>query len=152
MKSCVCKADIVAQDERETGVRALLNLGHTFAHALEAEVGYADSLLHGEAVSIGMVMAFDLSHRLGICSQADAARVRNHLHNIGLPTDLKGLANDTWTPERLVTHMGLDKKAEAGSIIFILAHAIGSSFIARDVDPEELQVFLADALLLHNAL
>jgi len=146
LKSCACKADIVAQDERETGVRALLNLGHTFAHALEAEVGYNDSLLHGEAVSIGMVMAFDLSHRLGLCPQADATRVRQHFDKIGLPTDLKGLANETWTPERLIDHMGLDKKAEAGSIIFILARAIGSSFIARDVDPEELQIFLADAL------
>jgi 3-dehydroquinate synthase len=146
LKSCASKAGIVAQDERETGVRALLNLGHTFAHALEAEIGYGDSLLHGEAVSIGMVMAFDLSHRLGLCPEADATRVRNHLVNIGLPTNLKGLADNTWTPERLVSHMGLDKKAEAGSIIFILARAIGSSFIARDVDPEELQIFLADAL------
>jgi len=146
LKSCASKADIVAQDERETGARALLNLGHTFAHALEAEIGYGDSLLHGEAVSIGMVMAFDLSHRLGLCPEADATRVRNHLVNIGLPTNLKGLADNTWTPERLVSHMGLDKKAEAGSIIFILARAIGSSFIARDVDPEELQIFLADAL------
>jgi 3-dehydroquinate synthase len=93
-----------------------------------------------------MVMAFDLSHRLGLCPEADATRVRNHLVNIGLPTNLKGLADNTWTPERLVRHMGLDKKAEAGSIIFILARAIGSSFIARDVDPEELQIFLADAL------
>jgi 3-dehydroquinate synthase len=146
LKSCTSKANIVAQDERETGGRALLNLGHTFAHALEAETGYGDSLLHGEAVSIGMVMAFDLSHRLGLCSESDATRVRNHLDNIGLPTNLKGLADNTWTPERLVTHMGLDKKTEAGSIIFILARAIGSSFIARDVGPEELLVFLADAL------
>jgi 3-dehydroquinate synthase len=91
-------------------------------------------------------MAFDLSHRLGLCSESDATRVRNHLDNIGLPTNLKGLADNTWTPERLVTHMGLDKKTEAGSIIFILARAIGSSFIARDVGPEELLVFLADAL------
>ena len=142
LKSCASKADIVAQDECETGGRALLNLGHTFAHALEAAIGYDDSLLHGEAVSIGMVMAFDLSHRLGLCCEADATRVRKHLDNIGLPTNLKGLADNTWTPERLVTHMGLDKKVEAGSIIFILAHAIGSSYITRDVDPEELLVFL----------
>ena len=146
MKSCASKANIVAQDERESGVRALLNLGHTFAHALEAETGYSDSLLHGEAVSIGMVMAFNLSHRLGLCPEADANRVHNHLDSIGLPTNLKGLADNTWTPERLVAHMGLDKKSESGTIIFILARAIGASFIARDVNPKELQVFLADAL------
>jgi 3-dehydroquinate synthase len=146
MKSCATKANIVAQDERESGVRALLNLGHTFAHALEAEVGYNGKLLHGEAVSIGMVMAFDLSHRLGYCQKADADRVRNHLDSAGLPTSLTGLADDTWAPERLVTHMSLDKKAEAGSIVFVLASAIGSSFIARDINPKELHAFLADAL------
>lgn len=146
LKSCASKASIVAQDECENGVRALLNLGHTFAHALEAEVGYSDRLLHGEAVSIGMVMAFDLSHRLGLCQKADANRVRNHLDSIGLPTNLVGIADNTWTPDRLVRQMGLDKKAEAGSIIFILARAIGSSFISRDVNPTELQDFLADTL------
>jgi 3-dehydroquinate synthase len=146
LKSCAGKASIVAQDEYENGVRALLNLGHTFAHALEAEVGYGDKLLHGEAVSIGMVMAFDLSHRLGLCQKADANRVRNHLDSIGLPTNLVGIADHSWTPERLVSQMGLDKKAEAGSIIFILARAIGSSFISRDVNPIELQAFLADTL------
>ena len=146
MKSCAAKANIVAQDERENGVRAILNLGHTFAHALEAEVGYNEKLLHGEAVSIGMVMAYELSSRLGFCKKADANRVRNHLDSIGLPTSLTGLADNTWTPERLVTHMDLDKKVEAGSIVFILAHGIGSSFIARDVKPKDLLTFLADAL------
>lgn len=146
MKSCTAKADVVAQDECESGVRALLNFGHTFAHALEAEVGYNERLLHGEAVSIGMVMAFDLSHRLGFCQMADARRVRDHLDSIGLPTSLTGLNDGTWAPKRLITHMGLDKKAVAGSLIFILARAIGSTFIARDVDPKELLTFLADTL------
>ncbi len=146
LKSCASKAKIVAQDECESGVRALLNLGHTFAHALESEVGYGDSLLHGEAVSIGMIMAFDLSYQLGFCQETDANRVRNHLNNIGLPTNLMGLADGTWTPERLLSHMSLDKKAENGSIKLILARAIGSSFIARDVDPLKLKDFLTNAL------
>lgn len=146
LTSCASKAAIVAADERETGVRALLNLGHTFGHALEAEVGYGEALLHGEAVSIGMVMAFDLSQRLGLCSEADAARVRAHLGGVGLPTDLKGLSSASWTPDRLMAHMGLDKKSEGGTIIFVLAHAIGDAFIANAVAPDELRAFLGDTL------
>ncbi len=146
LKSCTSKAAIVAADEREFGVRALLNLGHTFGHALEAETGYGEDLLHGEAVSIGMVMAFDLSVRLGLCPKADAIRVRDHLAGVGLPTDLKGLNTASWTPERLMEHMGLDKKAEAGTIVFVLARAIGEAFISADVAPAELHAFLAAAL------
>ena len=146
LTSCASKANIVAADEREVSVRALLNLGHTFGHALEAEVGYGEALLHGEAVSIGMVMAFDLSRRLGMCSQADVARVRDHLESVGLPTDLKGLDSTSWTPERLMAHMGLDKKSEGGTIIFVLARAIGDAFIAADVAPDELRAFLDDTL------
>jgi 3-dehydroquinate synthase len=146
IKSCASKAALVAQDERETGNRALLNLGHTFGHALEAETGYGDALLHGEAVSIGMVMAFDLSVRMGLCPQADARRVRSHLDSVGLPTSLKGLATPSWTADRLIAHMGLDKKAEAGTIVFILASAIGEAFVCRDVNPGELHTFLIDAL------
>ena len=146
LKSCTSKAIIVAEDEREMGKRALLNLGHTFGHALEAETGYGDDLLHGEAVSIGMVMAFDLSVQLGLCPEADALRVRKHMDGIDLPTGLKNIANSSWTPERLMAHMGLDKKAEAGNIIFVLARAIGKAFIARDVQPNTLRTFLADSL------
>ena len=146
LKSCKSKANIVAQDEFEGGVRALLNLGHTFAHALEAESGYEKNLLHGEAVSIGMTMAFELSHQLGFCTKSDAGRVRNHLKNIGLPTDLKGVVNETWTPERLIYQMGLDKKSEDGSIILILARAIGSSFVSKDVEPKKIKAFLNNAL------
>ncbi len=146
LKSCTSKAAIVAADEREFGVRALLNLGHTFGHALEAETGYGEDLLHGEAVAIGMVMAFDLSVRLGLCPQADAIRVRDHLAGVCLPTDLTGLNTASWTPERLMEHMGLDKKAEAGTIVFVLARAIGEAFISADVAPAELRAFLAAAL------
>jgi 3-dehydroquinate synthase len=146
LTSCASKAAIVAEDERESGVRALLNLGHTFGHALEAETGYGDELMHGEAISIGMVMAFDLSARLKICPEADANRVRNHLKGIGLPIDLKELAASSWTADRLIAHMGLDKKTEGGKLIFVLARAIGESFIARDVDPGALHAFLSDTL------
>lgn len=146
LESCACKAAIVAGDERENGPRALLNLGHTFGHALEAETGYGDELLHGEAVSIGMVMAFDLSRRLGLCPEADWIRVRRHLQRAGLPVCLRGLAGPSWTPERLLAHMGLDKKAEGGNINLILVRAIGKAFITGEVDPGELRAFLADAL------
>lgn len=146
IKSCASKAAIVAEDEKENGVRALLNLGHTFGHALEAETGYGDTLLHGEAVAIGMVMAFDLSVRLGLCREQDAARVRAHLAAVGLPVDLHKLARPAWTAESLIAHMGLDKKTEAGALTFILARAIGEAFITRDVPLDDLRVFLADAL------
>jgi 3-dehydroquinate synthase len=146
LKSCTSKAAIVAEDEHEHGVRALLNLGHTFGHALEAEIGYGDDLLHGEAVAIGMVMAFDLSQTLGLCANDDMLRVQGHLAEVGLPTDLKGLDTASWTAERLIAHMGLDKKTEGGTINFVLAHAIGEAFITADVDRAELRAFLADCL------
>jgi len=143
---CEAKARIVAEDERETGVRALLNLGHTFGHALEAESGYGDALLHGEAVAIGTLMAFALSHRMGLCSGQDAGRVEAHFEAAGLKADLKGIADASWSPERLVGHMGKDKKVEAGTIAFILTRGIGQAFITRDVDIEEVKAVLADAL------
>ncbi len=146
LKSCASKAAIVTLDEMETGVRALLNLGHTFGHALEAETGYCDDLLHGEAVAIGMALALDLSVKLGLCPQVDATRVRCHFESVGLPTDLKDLATSTWTANRLIEHMGLDKKAQGGTIIFVLAHAVGEAFIARDVTTADLSDFLNDAL------
>ena len=143
---CKAKADIVAADERETGARALLNLGHTFGHALEAETGYSNTLLHGEAVAIGMVMAFDLSARLGLCPPEDAAQVRRHLAAVGLPTGTNFTNSVLWDPSRLMSHMGRDKKARGGTLTFILARGIGDAFISQDVPAEELAAFMEGAV------
>jgi 3-dehydroquinate synthase len=141
VESCRAKAAVVAADERETGDRALLNFGHTFGHALEAELGFSDALLHGEAVSIGMAQAFDLSVRLGLCSGQDATRARAHLDALGLPTrPPAGL-----DPARLVGHMKKDKKAAGGRLAFILTRGIGEAFVARDVPEAEVLAFLAGA-------
>jgi len=142
LTSCATKASIVAEDEREHGRRALLNLGHTFGHALEAETGYGEALLHGEAVAIGMVMAFDFSVQLGLCPTADAERLRRHLLGVGLPVDVSGLATPAWTAERLVAHMGLDKKVANGVLTFILSRGIGKAIISRDVKTDDLTRFL----------
>lgn len=144
--SCAAKARIVGEDEREAGARALLNLGHTFAHALEAECGYSDELLHGEAVAIGLVMAFDLSARLGLCSPDDAARVERHLGAVGLPTEPTAIAGRIWDIERLLDHMRHDKKVQSGRITFVLARGIGQAFLARDVDLSEVSGLLEQAL------
>jgi len=141
--SCESKAAIVAADEREAGKRALLNLGHTFGHALEAETGYGGALLHGEAVAIGMVLAFDLSVRLGLCPAADADRLRDHLVETGLPVTLQGR---DWSVERLMAHMARDKKVADGRITFILARGLGRSFVATDIDPAEAAAVLDDAI------
>ncbi len=134
LRSCANKAEIVAADEREAGLRALLNLGHTFAHALEAQVGFEDKLKHGEAVAIGMVMALDLSVRLAMISETDRDLLKTHLDDVGLPTDIRGLAGDNWTADVLLEHMGRDKKTQDGKLTFILARSIGNSFVANDVD------------------
>ncbi|MGE0723835.1 MAG: 3-dehydroquinate synthase [Alphaproteobacteria bacterium] len=144
--SCKAKAAIVARDERETGDRALLNLGHTFGHALEAETGYGAGLLHGEAVAIGMTMAFDLSAAMGLCPAEDARRVRRHLEAIGLATGLRRVRNEAWTAERLLAHMAKDKKVRDGRITFILARGIGKAFIARDVPSSAVAGILAEAI------
>lgn len=141
--SCRAKARIVALDEREDGPRALLNLGHTFGHAIEAAAGYG-TLLHGEAVSIGMVLAFTLSARLGLCPPTDVARVRRHLAACGLPTAPP--AGERFAPERLLALMTQDKKVRDGSITFILARGIGQSFIARDVPLEAARAALGEAV------
>ncbi len=141
-RSCAAKARIVAMDERETGPRALLNLGHTFGHALEAEAGYGGSVLHGEAVAAGMVMAFDLSVRLGLCPAEDAARVRRHLASVGLPTGAQILGPAGWNADRLIGHMRQDKKVKDGRVTFILARGIGKSFIAHDVELDEVRRML----------
>lgn len=130
--SCEAKARIVAEDERETGARALLNLGHTFGHALEAELEFGPELLHGEAVALGMRQAFDFSARAGLCPADDAARVRAHLAASGLPVALPG--SRRWAPDRLIEHMGHDKKTRGGKVTFILARGIGKSFVSRDAD------------------
>lgn len=145
LTSCRIKAEVVAADEREAGRRALLNLGHTFSHALEAEVGYGGELLHGEAVAIGMVMAFDLSAQLGLCPAEDAARVRRHLAAVGLPTSLDALPGRIWDPERLLDHMSRDKKVEGGRIGFVLARAIGKAFMERAVPSQAVQTLLCQA-------
>jgi len=149
MRSCANKAEIVAADEREAGLRALLNLGHTFAHALEAQIGFEDKLKHGEAVAIGMVMALDLSVRLAMISEAERDLLKAHFDEVGLPTDIKGLAGDNWTADVLLEHMGRDKKTQDGRLTFILARGIGNSIVANDVDPEivgqVLDAFIADA-------
>jgi 3-dehydroquinate synthase len=149
-QSCLAKARIVAADERETtDLRALLNLGHTFAHALEAETGFGPDLLHGEAVGAGMAMAFDLSARLGLCPSADAERVRRHLGAVGLPVRLRSIGGDNrrrWDAQRLIGHMRGDKKAEGGKLAFILARGIGKAFVSRDVDEGALGALLDDAI------
>ena len=149
-QSCLSKARIVAADERETtDLRALLNLGHTFGHALEAETGFGPDLLHGEAVGAGMAMAFDLSAKIGLCSPADAARVRRHLGAVGLPVRLRTIGGDNrrhWDAARLIEHMRGDKKAEAGKLTFILARGIGRAFVTREVDEAALRGLLDDAI------
>lgn len=133
------KAAIVGEDERETsGRRALLNLGHTFGHAFEAEAGFSDRLLHGEAVALGMVLAFRFSAERGLCPPEDADRVEAHLAAIGLP-----VASDLGTPVSLVEHMTHDKKKSAGRIPFILARGIGEAFVDQSVELTEVEAFLS---------
>ena len=140
LTSCRAKAEIVADDEKELGNRALLNLGHTFGHALEAKSGYGDSLLHGEAVAIGMGMAFDLSVRLGVCPESDRDRILKHFKEIGMPTTIpRGLRGPA---DELINLMGQDKKVLSGEITFILARGIGQAFITRDVNRDDLGAVL----------
>jgi 3-dehydroquinate synthase len=143
-KSCEAKAAIVAADEREGGQRALLNLGHTFGHALEAESGFGAVLNHGEGVSIGMVMAFDLSVRLGHCSPSDLMRVRSHLRNHGLPVSPPHEVD--FTPHALVRRMQGDKKAERGRLTFVLVKGIGQAFVAKNVSQSIVEAALSHAL------
>jgi 3-dehydroquinate synthase len=144
--SCRAKAAVVAADEREGGARALLNLGHTFGHALEAELDYDGRLLHGEAVAIGMVLAFELSAQVGLCPPADAARARALLAAAGLPVDARSVLGPDVTAERLLGHMAKDKKTQDGRLTFILARGIGRSFIAPDVPAEAVRTVLRRAL------
>jgi len=142
LTSCAAKARVVAEDEREGGRRALLNLGHTFGHALEAETGYGDALLHGEAVSIGTVMAFELSQNMDLCPGQDTGRVAAHFDAVGLMADLSHLDTQGWTAEALLDHMSRDKKVEGGKLTFILTHGIGQAFISREVNVDALRALL----------
>ncbi|MCY4031211.1 MAG: 3-dehydroquinate synthase [Hyphomicrobiales bacterium] len=139
--SCRAKASIVAADEREAGVRALLNLGHSFGHALEHAAGYGDQLLHGEAVAVGMSLAFGFSRHLDLCAQEDVERVRAHLDSVGLPTSLRGFDFPT-DGSTLMDAMLLDKKNKDGKLTLILAHGIGRCFRAEGIDPEQVRDFL----------
>jgi 3-dehydroquinate synthase len=144
LKSCAAKAAVVAVDERETGERQLLNFGHTFGHALEAETGFGDALLHGEAVALGMRLAFDLSAKLGLCPIEATARVRRHYEAVGLPIELRQIANGKrFAPSDLLRHMAKDKKVRDGRITLILARDIGDAFISRDVERATIETFLA---------
>jgi 3-dehydroquinate synthase len=144
--SCEAKARIVAEDETETGVRALLNLGHTFGHALEAATGYSQRLLHGEAVAIGMVQAFRFSERLGLCSPGTAERVAAHLKSAGLPVHASQIPGDLPPPATLLEIMRQDKKAQGGKLTFILVRGIGEAFIAQDVPEHDVLDFLTGDL------
>lgn len=143
--SCRAKAAIVVRDEKENGDRALLNLGHTFAHALERIVQYDNArLVHGEAVAIGLAQAFRFSTRLGLCSGQDAVRVENHLREVGLPTRLADVPGGYGSVAALVDAMAQDKKVKAGALTFILARGIGQSFIAHDVSVADVSAFLEE--------
>ena len=148
-RSVEMKAEIVARDETEEGDRALLNLGHTFCHALEAATGYSDRLLHGEGVAIGCAMAFELSQRLGLCSQEAPSRVRAHLRALGMKVDLADIPGDLPGPEALLDLMGQDKKVVDGQLRFILARGIGAAFVAADVPTEPVLELLRDGLRGH---
>jgi 3-dehydroquinate synthase len=143
--SCRAKAAIVNRDERETGDRALLNLGHTFGHALEAACGFSDRLLHGEAVAAGMALAFEFSVRLGLLPAAEAARAIGHLADVGLPTrpkDIAGLPD----ADALMALMAQDKKVKRGMLTFILVRGIGAAFVEHGVDAVQVRAFLSEKL------
>jgi 3-dehydroquinate synthase len=145
MTSCAMKADIVAADEREEGDRALLNFGHTFGHALETDTGFSSRLLHGEAVALGMVLAFHFAARLGLVAAEEAARVRHHLEGRGLPTQMAQVGLAGAPADRLIAYMSKDKKVRDGGIALILPRRIGEAFVMRDAPLDKLQDFLAEA-------
>jgi len=140
------KADIVARDETEQGDRALLNLGHTFCHALEAATGYSDRLLHGEGVAIGCALAAELSARLGLCPQEEPSRIRVHLAEMGMKRDLADIEGDLPDADALLALMAQDKKVLEGQLRFILMRGIGTSFVTSDVPPDTVKTILNEAL------
>jgi 3-dehydroquinate synthase len=143
---CRAKAAIVARDERENGERALLNLGHTFGHALEAGAGFSDRLLHGEGVALGMVLAFEFSARKGLIGADVAARARAHLAAVGLPTHVSQVPGGVPGVDALMDLIAQDKKVKRGRLTFILVHGIGQAFIENNVDPAEVRAFLTDVM------
>lgn len=143
---CRQKAAIVARDERENGERALLNLGHTFGHAFEAACGFSQRLLHGEAIALGMALAFEFSARRGLLPMADAERTIGHLAAVGLPTHVKEIAGGAPRLDMLMNLITQDKKVKRGKLTFILVRGIGNAFIAPDVDAAEVETFLAEKL------
>ena len=146
-KSCAAKAEIVANDETETGERALLNLGHTFGHALEGFVNYdGNRLIHGEGVAIGMVLAHQFSNRLNLCAIDDVERVEKHLKSAGLPTKIGDIPGELPNEETLMNFIAQDKKVVKGTITFILTNGVGKAYIAGDVPPSEVTAFLKDRL------
>ncbi|MWB77033.1 3-dehydroquinate synthase [Pseudooceanicola sp. 216_PA32_1] len=145
-RSCEMKAEIVARDETEQGDRALLNLGHTFCHALESATGYSDRLLHGEGVAIGCALAFELSARLGLCPQEEPSRVRAHLKGMGMKCDLSDIPGELPGAAALLDLMGQDKKVIDGQLRFILARGIGQAFVTADVPREAVLALLDEAL------
>ncbi|MEL6520937.1 MAG: 3-dehydroquinate synthase [Pseudomonadota bacterium] len=147
-RSCQMKADIVVRDETEQGDRALLNLGHTFGHALEAATGYSDRLLHGEGVAIGCALAFELSSRLGLCSQEEPSRVRAHFRTMGMRVDLGDIPGELPGPDALLGLMAQDKKVVDGQLRFILARGIGQAFVTSEVPGDAVRSVLSDALAL----
>ena len=145
--ACRAKARAVVADERdEDGVRALLNLGHTFGHALEAAAGYSDRLLHGEGVAIGMVLAHQFSARHGFAPGNDATRVAAHLKDVGLPTRIADIPGEKPSADRLMELIAQDKKVTRGTLTFILTHGIGKAYVARDVAADSVKAFLAEKL------
>ncbi|MEA2871761.1 MAG: 3-dehydroquinate synthase [Hyphomicrobiales bacterium] len=144
--ACRGKAGIVARDERETGERALLNLGHTFGHAFEAAAGFSEKLLHGEAVALGIVCAFEFSTRLGLLPTNDAGRVAHHLAAAGLPTRLSDVPALRTTADALMKLIAQDKKVQRGKLNFVLVRGIGQAFVARDIDPAQVREFLEQTL------
>jgi len=144
--SCRAKAAIVQRDERETGDRMLLNLGHTFGHAFEAAAGYSDRLLHGEAIGLGMALAFEFSARRGLIAQAEVARVIAHLAAAGLPTHVSDVPGAWPGVDAMMNLISQDKKVKSGRLAFILVRGIGAAFVTRDVDAIEVRAFIAEKL------
>jgi 3-dehydroquinate synthase len=145
-RSVEMKAGIVSRDETEEGERALLNLGHTFGHALEKATGYSDRLLHGEGVAVGCALAFELSQRLGLCAQEAPSRVRAHLRAMDMMCDLSDIPGDLPDADALMAMMGQDKKVVDGKLRFILARGIGAAFVATDVPLDVVHAMMTDAL------
>ena len=145
--ACRAKAAIVTRDERETGDRALLNLGHTFGHALEAACGFSDRLLHGEAIAAGMALAFEFSaRRQGLIGMSEAKRAIRHLADVGLPTRIKDIPGSPPSVDQLIELIAQDKKVRRGMLILILVRGVGAAFIERGVDAREVRTFLSEKL------